>query len=142
MRQGYCLTVANPTVAPARRVLTGITRGRCQSAFVQNHLHPLLDSGRPTAGLDGGVEVEITDKPPLHEDATIPFDVASTAHLVELHDHPHRNFPNLPLLPSAHMYVLLASATPGHLLRLNHLCPFRRNCRPRNSMQRRSARIG
>jgi len=71
----YPKPVANPTVAPTRRALTGITRGRCQSAKVQSHLQPELD---------GGVEVEMAEKPPLQEDATIPFDVVSTAHLVDL----------------------------------------------------------
>ena len=80
---------------------------------VQSHLHRrLLDSGRPTAGLDGGVEVEITEKPPLQENATIPCDVVSNAHLVDLHDHPRGNFLNLPSLPSAYMYVLVTKPVP------------------------------
>jgi len=61
---------------------------------VQSHLHRrLLDSGRPTAGLDGGVEVEIAEKPPLQENATIPCDVVSNAHLGDLARPPSRKLP-------------------------------------------------
>ena len=77
---------------------------------VQSHLRLLLDSGRPTVGMDGGVEVEIWYRrrtTPRVQDATIPFDAVSTAHPIDLHDHPHgvvQKLPKSTFSTSAHMY--------------------------------------
>ena len=73
---------------------------------VQSHLQPELD---------GGVEVEMAEKPPLQEDATIPFDVVSTAHLVDLQcmttlmetSQIHPLYP-----PHACMYILVTKPVP------------------------------